>query len=163
MESWMPYFVVVTTLAIVVQAILLIVLFLQLRRTAVRVGQVIGDLNLRLAPIISRVEILLEDVSARVPSIISDAAELTHLARGQVQKVDHVLTETLERLRLQIIHIDQTLSGFMEAGEEAGSRFRQTIWDPLVKATALIRGIQTGLECYRATRQGRKRAESSGE
>jgi len=33
MESWMPFFVVVTALAIVLQAIILVALFVQLRRT----------------------------------------------------------------------------------------------------------------------------------
>jgi hypothetical protein len=37
METWMPLFVVVTALAVVLQAIVLIALFIQLRRTAARV------------------------------------------------------------------------------------------------------------------------------
>ena len=134
------------------QAIVLIALFLQLRRTAARVEQTVADLNARLAPILSRVQILVEDVSPRISGIVSDASELTRLARGQAQKVDRILSEALERLRLQLIHVDQILTGAMEAVEEAGSRLRQTVWGPVVKATALIRGIQTGLEFFRAAR-----------
>ena len=37
MESWIPFFVVVTALAIVVQAVVLIALFVALRRTAAQV------------------------------------------------------------------------------------------------------------------------------
>ena len=48
MESWMPFFVMVTALAVVLQAIVLIVLFLQIRRTAARVEQTMADLNVRL-------------------------------------------------------------------------------------------------------------------
>ena len=163
MESWMPFFVVVTALAVVVQAIVLVVLFLQLRRTAARIEQTIADLNMRLTPILSRIQILVEDVSPRISSIVSDAAELTRLARGQAQKVDRILTETMERLRFQLIHVDQILTGAMEAVEEAGSRLRQTILGPVAKATALIRGIQTGLEFFRAARQGREPAEPPSE
>ena len=76
------------------------------------------------------------------------------MARGQAQKVDRILSETLERVRMQLIHIDQILTGAMEAVEEAGSRLRETIWGPVVKATALIRGIQAGLEFFRTARQG---------
>jgi len=159
MESWMPFFVVVTALAVVVQAIVLVVLFLQLRRTAARIEQTIADLNVRLIPILSQIQNLVEDVSPRISSIISDAAELTHLARGQAQRVDRILTETMERLRFQLIHVDQILTGAMEAVEEAGSRLRKTILGPVAKATALIRGIQTGLEFFRAARHGREPAE----
>jgi hypothetical protein len=159
MESWIPFFVAVTALAIVLQAVILVALFLQLRRTAARVEETIADLNARLTPILSSIQILVEDVSPRISSIVSDAAELTRLARGQAQKVDRILTETIERLRLQLIHVDQILTGAMEAVEEAGSRLRDTVWGPVVKASAIIRGIQTGLEFFRAARHGRNPAE----
>ena len=163
MESWMPYFVVVTALAVVLQATILVALFLQLRRTAARVEQTLTDLNARLTPILSRVQLLVDDVSPRISGIVSDASELTRLARGQAQKVDRILTETLERLRLQLIHVDQILTGAMEAVEEAGSKLRQTVWAPMVKATALVRGIQTGLEFFRAVRSGRQPLEPPSE
>ena len=159
MESWMPFFVVVTALAVVLQAVVLIALFLQLRRTAARVEETVADLNARLTPILSRVQLLVEDVSPRISGIVSDAAELTRLARGQAQKVDRILSETLERLRLQLIHVDQVLTGAMEAVEEAGTRLRDTVWGPVVKASAIIRGIQTGLEFLRTARQLRQPAE----
>ena len=162
MESWMPFFVVVTALAVVLQAIILVVLFLQLRRTAARIEQTVADLNVRLTPILSRIQILVEDVSPYISSIVSDASEIARLARGQAQKVDRILTETMEQLRLQLVHVDHILTVAMEAVEEAGSRLRQAIWAPVAKASALIRGIQTGLEFYRASRQGREPAEPHG-
>jgi hypothetical protein len=159
MENWMPFFVIVTALAVVLQAIILIALFVQLRRTAARVEQTLTDLNSRLSPILTRVQLLVEDVSPRISGIVADASELTRLARGQAQKVDRILSETLERLRLQLIHVDQIVTGTIEAAEEAGSHLRQTVWGPVVKATALVRGIQTGLEFFRSVRQKRETGE----
>src|SRR5579872_295225 len=161
MESWMPFFVIVTAVAIVLQAIMLIALFLQLRRTAARVEETISDLNTRLTPIISRLQILVDDVSPRISGLVADASELTRLARGQAQKVDRILTETMERLRLQLIHVDQILTGAMETVEEAGSRMRDTIWGPVVKASAMIRGIQSGLEFLRTARNRRSAEQPS--
>jgi hypothetical protein len=163
MESWLPFFAIVTAVAIVVQAIMLVALFVQFRRTAARVEETISDLNTRLSPIISRLQILVEDVSPRISGLVADASELTRLARGQAQKVDRILTETMERLRLQLIHVDQILTGAMEAVEEAGSRMRETVWGPVVKASAMIRGIQSGLEFLRAARSRRQSAEQPSE
>jgi len=163
MESWLPYFVIVTAVAIVLQAVILVALFLQLRRTAARVEETIADFNTRVTPIISRVQLLVEDVTPRISGLVADASELTRLARGQAQKVDRILTETMERLRLQLIHVDQILTGAMEAVEETGSRLRETVWGPVVKASELIRGIQTGIEFFRAARQGRQSVEQPSE
>ena len=91
--------------------------------------------------------------------MVADVSELSQLTRNQAQKVDRILTETLERLRLQLIHVDQILTGTMEAVEDAGARLKQTVWGPVVKATALLRGVQTGLEFFRAARQGREPVE----
>jgi hypothetical protein len=163
MQSWMPYFVIVIGIAVAVQAVVLIALFLQLRRTAARIETTIADLNTRFAPIISRLQILVDDTAPRIAGIVADAAELTHLARGQAQKVDRILAETLERVRMQLIHIDQIVTGAMEAVEDAGSRLRDTVWGPVVKATALIRGVQAGLEFFRTARQGRDPMEPPSE
>ena len=163
MESWLPFFVIVTAVAIVLQAIMLVALFVQLRRTAARVEETISDLNTRMTPIISRLQILVDDISPRISGLVADASELTHLARSQAQKVDRILTETMERLRLQLIHVDQILTGGMEAVEEAGSRLRETIWGPVLKASAMIRGIQSGLEFLRAARGRRNPTEQPSE
>lgn len=163
MQSWMPYFVIVTGAAVVVQAIVLIALFVQLRRTAARVEQTIAEINTRLAPILSRLQVLVEDVSPRISGIVADASELTRMARSQAQKVDRILSETLERIRMQLIHIDQILTGAMETVEEAGARLKETVWGPIMNATALIRGIQAGLEFFRTTRQRREPVEQPTE
>src|SRR5579863_8413887 len=163
MESWMPYFVVVTALAIVLQAVVLIALFIQLRRTAARVEQTVADLNTKVTPLISRVQILVDDISPRISGIVADASEITRLARGEAQRVDRILNEALERLRMQLIHVDHILTGAMEAVEEAGSHLRQTVWGPVVKATALVRGGQAGIDFFRNVRQGRQPVEPPAE
>jgi hypothetical protein len=159
MPGWMPVFVAVTALAIVLQAFVLILLFVQLRRTAAKVEQIVADLNTKVTPLISRVQILVDEVSPRITGIVADASGVTRLARSEAQKVDRILSEALERLRLQLIHVDHILTGAMEAVEEAGSHLRQTVWGPVVRATALIRGVQAGIDFFRTAKQKRSRIE----
>lgn len=163
MPGWMPFFVVVTALAIVVQAVVLIALFIQLRKTAAQVERTVADFNAKVTPLVSRVQVLVDDVAPRISGIVADASEIARLARGEAQKVDRVLNEALERLRMQLIHVDHILSGAMEAVEEAGSHLRQTIWGPVVKATAMLRGVQAGIDFFRGTRQRRDPVEAPAE
>jgi hypothetical protein len=62
-----------------------------------------------------------------------------------------------------LIHVDHILTGAMEAVEEAGSHLRRTVWGPVVKATALIRGVQAGIDFFRTVRQGRDPVEPPAE
>jgi hypothetical protein len=85
------------------------------------------------------------------------------LARGEAQRVDRIVSETLERLRLQLIHVDHILTGAMEAVEEAGAHLRQRVWGPVVKATALVRGVQAGIDFFRNVRRGENPVEPPSE
>ena len=155
MEHWMPFFVVVTSLAIILQAAILVAMFVQFRRTAARVEKALADFHTTVTPLLLRVQILVDDVSPRIADIVADASEITRMARGEAQRLDRILTEALERLRMQLIHVDHILTGAMEAVEEAGSHLRQTVWGPVVKATAMIRGVQAGIDFFRNVRQRR--------
>ena len=82
-----------------------------------------------------------------------------NLARTQVQHADRVVGEAIERLRLQLVHTDQILTGALETVEEAGATVRRAVLGPVQSITAIVRGIQTGLEFFRGTRSDRRRRE----
>lgn len=153
MQSWLPFFVIVTALAVVLQMVVLVALYLQLRQMSERTSRIASDLHARVSPILTRLQVLLDDVQPRISSMIGDAAEITHLARTQAQKVDRVFTEAADRLRGQLIRADRTLSGVLESLEDTGSKVRRALWEPMHNASAFIKGLRTGLEFFRAQRR----------
>src|SRR5262249_40084124 len=112
-----------------------------------KVEKTVTDLNDRAGPILTRVQILLDDTQPKISTMVSDAAHIVYLARGQAQKVDRVFTDAADRLRGQLLHVDRILTGTMEAVEDAGTQFRQSFWRPVQKASALVQGIKVGLDC----------------
>ncbi len=161
MESWLVVFVAVTAIAFVIQLVINLMLFLQVRRLVANVDRTLGDIRVQIAPTLTRIQVLVDDVAPRISGIVVDASELTRLARSQAQKVDRVFTETIERLRLQLIHVDQILTGAMETMEDAGAQLRETVLGPIARATALIRGIKTGVEFFRSARRNGPRDPQS--
>ena len=149
MQNWVG---VVVAIALVMQVSILIALFLQTRRTMQRVEKTVTDLNDRAGPILTRVQILLDDTQPKIATMVSDAAHIVYLARGQAQKVDRVFTDAADRLRGQLLHVDRILTGTMEAVEDAGVQFRQSFWRPVQKASALVHGIKVGLDLLRSRR-----------
>lgn len=154
MPNWvMPLFVIVASISLFVQMLIFGAMFLEFRRINRRLEGIVDDLQRRINPVISRLQMLVEETQPRISSMISDAAEITHVARSQVQRVDRMVTEAVDRLRMQLVHADQILTGAMETVEETGARIRSTVWRPVQSVTALVRGIQTGLEFYRGRRR----------
>ena len=154
MASWvMPLFVIVAAISLFIQMLIFGAMFLTLRRLSKRMEEIADDLQRRINPVISRLQMLVEEAQPRISSMISDAAEITHVARNQVQRVDRMVTEAVDRLRMQLVHADQILTGALETVEETGARIRSTVWRPVQSFSALVRGIQTGLEFYRGRRR----------
>jgi hypothetical protein len=153
METWLMIFSIVSSIALVVQGAMLIALFFEIRETNRKMNTFVGDLQTRVGPILTRVQILLEDAQPRISNMIADASQVVYLARGQAQKMDRVLTDASDRLHGQLNHLDRILTGALEAVEDAGSQFRQKVWGPMHKASALIQGIKVGLDILRARRR----------
>jgi hypothetical protein len=125
-----------------------------------RILKRMNDLHGRIDPILARTARILDDSEDRVSSIMGDAAEITRIARGQAQKVDRVFTDAVERLRLQVIRADQILTGTLEVVEDAGSKFRRTVWVPMQQASALLKGLKAGLDILRASNRHRHQSDS---
>jgi uncharacterized protein YoxC len=161
MQNWVG---VVIAIAVVLQVAVLTALFFTTRRTMQKLEKTVMDLHDRTGPILTRVQILLDDTQPKIATLVSDAAHIVYLARGQAQKVDRVFTDAADRFRGQLLHIDRILTGTMEAVEDAGAQFRQSFWRPVQKASALVQGIKVGLDLLRA-RKGRNsgNAEPSAE
>ena len=154
MQLWLEIFSIVAALALVVQVVILTVLLFQMRRTSENVNRLVGEVQSRMGPILTRVQILLDDAQPKISSMVNDASHIVYLARGQAQKVDRVFTEAADRLRGQLVHMDHILTGALEAVEDAGAQVKNSFWRPMHKASALVQGIKVGLDLLRSRRRG---------
>jgi uncharacterized protein YoxC len=146
---------IVVVIALVLQVSILTALFFTTRRTMQKMEKTVTDLNARAGPILTRVQILLDDTQPKISTMVSDAAHIVYLARGQAQKIDRVFTDAADRLRGQLLHADRILTGTLEAVEDAGSKFSHSFWRPVQKASALVQGIKVGLDLLRSRRSRR--------
>jgi uncharacterized protein YoxC len=163
MQTWAAVFVVVAAVAIVIQVVLLSALFFQMRRTMERLDQFTTDLQGRVGPILSRVQLLLDDTQPKISELVADAAHVVYLARGQAQKMDRVFTEASDRLRGQLVSVDRIVAGALETVEEAGTQFRRNLWKPMQRVSAVVTGIKVGLDLLRSRRERDSRREGSAE
>lgn len=163
MQFWLELFSIVAAVALVVQVVILTALLFQVKRTTENVNRLVGDLQSRVGPILTRVQILLEDTQPKISSMVNDAAHIVYLTRGQAQKVDRVFTEAADRLRGQLVHMDRILSAALETVEEAGSQFKHSFWRPMQKASALVQGIKVGLDLLRSRRGSGARGDEPRE
>jgi hypothetical protein len=153
MSGWVEAFIVIAGIAIVIQMVILLAMFVQLQVAIKNFTQIATQLQSRIDPILTRTNRILEDSEDRIRSIMSDSAEVTRVARSQAQKVDRVFTDAVERLRLQIIRADQILTGTLEVIEDTGSTLRSKVWEPINRVSAVLKGVKAGIDFIRDQRR----------
>lgn len=154
MQVWLEIVSIVAGLALIMQVVILTLLLFQMRRTTENVNRLVTEMQSRMGPILTRVQILLDDTQPKIASMVNDASHMVYLARGQAQKVDRVFTEAADRMRGQLIHMDRILSAALESVEDAGMQFKHSFWLPMQKASALVQGIKVGIDLLRSRRRG---------
>jgi 5-hydroxyisourate hydrolase-like protein (transthyretin family) len=149
MSGWVEAFIVIAAIAIVMQMAVMLAMMLTVKKSLEHFTRQSTELQGRIDPILSRINRILEDSEGRISSVMGDTAEITRIARSQAQKIDRVVTDTIDRLQIQVIRADQILTGAMEVVDEAGSKFRSTLWGPIRQASAVMKGIKVGLDLLR--------------
>src|SRR5713226_9535313 len=142
MQFWLEVFCIIAAIALVIQVVILTLLFFELKRSSESTNRLVTDLQSRVGPILTRVQILLDD--------------------RQAKKIDRVVTDAADRLRGQLVHADRILTGTLEAVEDAGAKFSHSFWRPVQKASALVQGIKVGLDLLRS-RRGRSKGDEPRE
>jgi hypothetical protein len=161
MANWvMPLFVAVVGVALFMQMLMFAAMLIAMRRLSQRVTRIADELQGRFFPLVSRLEVWVDEAQTRVSGALYEASEATHTARRQVERADRIVTEASERLRTRLVRADHVMTGVLESIEDAGFKIRRSVRAPVRSATALFRGIQGGLDFYRGRR--RRREDSDG-
>jgi isocitrate/isopropylmalate dehydrogenase len=163
MSGWLEAFIVIATLAIVIQMAILLAMFVQFRSAIGTFTRIASQLQARMDPILVRTNRILEDSEERIASIMGDGAEIARVARSQAQKVDRVFSDMVERLRIQVVRADHILTGALEVIEETGSTIRSKVWKPVHQASAVLKGIKAGLEFIRSGKRPESDAATQDE
>ena len=156
MENWIAFFVMIVAIAAAVQAALLAAMFFGLRNAKSRMEQLAEDMHTRVTPALTAIQSLIDETRPHIASVAADAAEITGVAREQVQRADRVVNEGLERLRLQVMRTDQIVTGALDTVEEASTKLRRGVMGPVQSVVAVARGIQTGIDFFRNHRGDRQ-------
>ena len=166
MENWVGFFVIVASIAILMQAVILAGMFFAMKKTSEHMIRVSSEINTKLLPVLEKTNFLLEDSRQRFSSVVADTAEIVHIARNQANRFDRVLGEGMELLRGQVIRADQVITGVLESLEEAHTQVRKSVTGPVSQVAAVLRGLKAGFDIFTNARSGRaegQRASSEEE
>jgi hypothetical protein len=159
MNNLTSVFIVFTGVAVMLQAGILLAMFLAMRQSAARVEAIADDVKKKVLPAVDQAEAFLAEVRPKLQVIALNLEESTTVLRAQVERVDATVNDTVDRARLQIIRADELLSRTLDRVEQTSDMVHQTVISPVRQLSGIMQGITVGLEFLmgsRARKNGRR-------
>ena len=155
MDKLVPLFIIFTAVAVIIQAGILVALFVVVRKTSGRVEKLVSEVNTKALPLIETTQTLLVEVKPRVIDIVANAEESARIARAQMERLDATVSDIVDRTRLQVIRADELVNRTMDRVEETTDLVHRTVVSPIRRLSGLVQGLSAGLEFF----LGRKRRQ----
>jgi hypothetical protein len=142
----MSLFVAVTGIAVLLQAGVLLAMYLAMRKSGQRMEELAGDVKTKVMPTVVEVQAMITMLRPKIETIVENLSETTSTLRSEVKRVDATVNDAIDRGRLQIIRADELLSRTLDRVEQTSEIVHKTVVSPVKQLSGLVQGITTGLE-----------------
>jgi len=144
-ETLLVLFVGLTSCALLVQAIVMLVGFLAIRKTVNTMHSEFQELKTTILPILTTSKETLDRVAPKIESVAADTADVARIAKQQAQDFQVVAAEILDRVHRQTIRVDDMFTSVIDGVEHTTNVVAQTVSRPVRQATAMLAGAKAFL------------------
>ena len=162
-DTLLKVFIVVIGLAVVAQAAMLLGIYLSVGRLSREVQDARVDFKRKVDPVADSLKEILENSRATFDTIGANLTDVMQLTRDRAGRIDEIVGEVADRARLQALRFDHLIQDTVEKVEQTTSVVQKNILAPIQKASAVIRGVRSGLEFLFSRRTPSRPAEPAGE
>ena len=152
-DNLLRIFIAVTTLAVVLQAGILVGLYVAVRKSTAKMEALATQVTSKALPTMETVQSMLVEMRPKLDVMTVNLSESSTLVRNQLARFDATLTDALDRTRLQVIRADELLNRTMDKVEETSDAVHRTVISPLRQVNGLVSAISTGVEVFLGQRR----------
>jgi histidinol dehydrogenase len=187
MENLLVVFIAVTAAAVVLQAGILVALYVAVRKTTAKLEAEVAELKVKTLPIVHSTDSMLKELRPKIDQIVDNLTQLhpkilkvvdalveirpkaetvmdnlvqtTSTVRSEVQRVDATVSDVMDRARLQVIRADEMLTRTFDRVEHTSDVVTKTVVSPVRQVSGIVRGVTAGVEFFLGNR-GRKNGDN---
>jgi chromatin segregation and condensation protein Rec8/ScpA/Scc1 (kleisin family) len=149
-------FIAVTSAAVVVQACVLLAMYLTMRKTSAKFEALAEEVRTKVLPTAEIAYSMLVELRPKVESLIADVSESTAMVRTQLGRLDATVSDVVDRARLQVIRADDMLSRTLDRVEQTTDMVHSSVISPIRHVAGMIQGLTAGLEYLVGGRRRRR-------
>ena len=142
----MSIFVALTGIAVLLQAGVLLAIYIAMRKSTQHLEELAGDVKTKVMPTVTQAQEMIADLRPKIETIVENLRDTTTVLRSEVQRADATVNDVIDRARLQVIRADELLGRTMERVEQTSEMVHRTVVSPVKQISGLVQGITVGLE-----------------
>jgi methyl-accepting chemotaxis protein len=155
-ETLLIIFVAFTGVSVLLQACVLLAIYLSLRKTAKSAMDASEDLKTTVLPMVHSTKELVDRITPQVITISEGLAELTQTLKKESRGVSFSASEIMERVNRQTQRLDGMLTNGLDAVERAGEVVETAVAAPIRQVNGIMAAIKAMIETYRSDAPHRK-------
>ncbi len=151
LDSQTVQLVIVAAVAVtmLVQAIVLLAIFITVRKAAAAMRQDVEELRSSVVPVIDSVRDLLVTGAPKIEAAATDLAAMSHNLRRQTADVQTAAAEILERIRRQSSRMDSMLTNIFDAMDRTAGFMTESISKPMRQLSGVLASAKAVVESLR--------------
>jgi hypothetical protein len=161
MPTYVSIFIIATAIAVVIQALILVGLFVTVLKTTKRVESLANEVKTKAIPTFENAQSMMTEFRPRIADIVANVDESARMAKAQMERLDVTVSDIVDRTRLQVIRADELVTRTMDRVEETSDMVHKTVISPIRQLSGLMTGLSAGLE-YFLGRRRRQRGDGVG-
>jgi ABC-type transporter Mla subunit MlaD len=147
-ETLIAAFIVVTCVAVIIQAGILVALFFSVKKSSARMETIANNLESRAIPLMESTRAILEDTGPHFKEVASNMAEISNTVKSQVQRMDATVTDLIDRTQSQAARVDELVTRTIDKVEETTDMVQHTVITPVRQISGVVQGLSVALTSY---------------
>jgi methyl-accepting chemotaxis protein len=156
MTSLLITFIAVTSIAVVLQTLILAGMYASTRKMGKRMEAMQQKVNEQVLPLVEKVRGLVDASAPKIENIVTNLSETTDLVRAQAGKIDEAVTEITEIARTQAGNAGALAARTMERVDIVAEAAQHTVTSPMRHISAMVEGVMAGFSEFVGARKVRR-------
>ena len=160
--KWLVVFVGMVAIAMVVQAIAVIVLAIGAVKARKRALEIAEEVREKLMPVITGTHDMIRDAGPKVKIITENLVETSHVVRSKAQEFDATASELNMKARMQAARVDGMVTSVLNTTAEISETLQRAVKVPVREFTGLVNGFKAGVDVLVGRAKGFGRGKVDG-
>ena len=155
-------FIAITSVAVVLQMLILLGIYLTMRRTTSQVHDIATDFQRRTTPLIENARDIIADATPKVKEITSNLVETSATLKKQTATLGDTAVDLAVRAKNKVVAADDMVTRTLERVEKTTGAVQNSVLLPVRRVNGILQGISVGIGAFlnqkREVKEERKRS-----